>query len=117
MPVIGLSTYETVAVYHFIKRPLEIDDFAPHAGLFIVNMQETDAAGGLTAAVVGAARIEEQLTIIFLVIGYMGMPKDHHTRMRKFPSCHLCMGRSIAQDMHNADAAAANYDLAFNGQL
>src|SRR5215471_11178667 len=79
-------------------------------------MQHPDTTLRLVATISRTTRIEKQLPIAFLIVWDMAMPEDNHTGVEKFLACHTCARGRITENMHNADSATANDDLAFNGQ-
>ncbi len=82
-----------------------------------MDMQQSDATCWLPAAIGGTAGVEEQLPVMFVVIGDVAMTIDDHASVGKFLACQAYAVGRLAQDMYDADAAMANNDLAFERQF
>ena len=54
---------------------------------------------------------------MLFIPGDMTVPEHYTASIGKLPTCHALTMMCIAQDMHNADSAMPNHNLALNRQL
>ena len=79
----------------------------------IIYMQHPNTAPWLPTPISRTPRVEEQLPVVFLVVGCVGMSVDDDASMGKFLASYTGTSGAMTQDMDDANSAMPNQNFPF----